>query len=495
MMDTSIIVVPIAILILGSYLVPLFRARGQGFAAGIALFCLGLCLTLASYFTWITAQAQVLRYHVGGWSPPFGIEVRVGLLESLMLLLIFGVGALVLIWSLDGLRYEIRSKVSPWYYTMFLLTILGMSGMVMARDLFNLYVFIEVTGIGACALVASQSNRLATLAAFKYLALATIGSGFILFGTGIFYLVTGNLNYDFVSAEMLAAWADYPQLVWVAISFYLVGFSVKAALFPLHVWLPDAHSSAPSPSSAILSSLVVKAYAFSLIKILPLFLVMESQAATQDVVRVVFLTMASLAIIGGSLFALIQTTVKRLLAYSTVAQMGYIFLGVGIGSTVTLTAALLHFLAHALMKSCLFLCAGTVSQRTGAKEISSYDGMGRRMPLTMAAFTVGALSMIGIPGLVGLITKWYLAMGAMEAGLPLYAVLMVISGILNAAYYLPILERAYFRSPPGTDPEGEAGLGRMLAPILVLALGCIVLGVVPGWPLDLISRGVDLIRF
>ncbi len=494
MVDSALPILPVTVLVLGSYLIPLFRRRGHHFAGLTALTCLGLALGISCYFAVVAAGGAEFRYQVGGWAPPFGIEVRVGLLESLMLILITGVSFLVTIWSLDGLTREINPSVSPWYYTMLLLTTLGMIGMVMARDLFNLYVFIEVTGIGACALVASQSNRLATLAAFKYLALATIGSGFILFGIGMLYMVTGNLNYDFVSAEMLAAWVDYPQLVWVAVSFFLVGFSLKAALFPLHVWLPDAHSSAPSPSSAILSGLVVKAYAFSLIKVLPLFLVMEPQAATHYAVRLVILIMAFLAIIGGSAFALVQSKVKRLLAYSTVAQMGYIFLGIGIGTPLTLTAALFHFLAHALMKCCLFLSAGSMAQHTGAKDISGYDGMARRMPLTMGAFAVGALSMIGIPGFVGLVTKWYLAIGAMEAGLPVYAVLMVASGTLNAAYYLPILERAYFR-PPREQPAGDEGPTRMLVPVVILAAGCIVLGVVPGRAIDLISRTVALIQF
>lgn len=487
-MDTTLPVVPVAILILGSYLIPLLKGFGVR-PQGIAVACMGGSLSLVLIMLNQAARGTVIRYHVGGWAPPMGIEIRVGFLEAFLMATVTSIGLLIVVWSLRGLGGEVNHTAVPGYYTILLLVMSGMLGMIMAADLFNMYVFIEVTGLSACALAAARSDRRGTLAAFKYLALATIGSGFILFAIGLIYMVTGNLNLAYVSRELLSGWAHYPQLLWVAVCFLVVGFGIKAALFPLHVWLPDAHSSAPSPSSAVLSGLVVKVYAFALIKILGVVLVGEGMAVSWGAIRVVILVMSAGAILGGSAFALVQTGVKRLLAYSTVAQMGYVFLGVGLGTPAALTAAMFHLMAHAVMKSCLFLAAGTVAQRTGVRNVADYDGMGRRMPLTMAAFSMAALSMMGMPGFVGLISKWYLAVGAMEAGLPIYAVLMVVSGVLNACYYLPIIERAYFRPGTGGAPPGE-GPVLTLIPIAVLAAGCVVLGIMPRLPLDLISRAM-----
>jgi len=490
-MNTTLLVVPIAVLILGAYCVPLMRRPAPGLCSRLPLVFTGVAAAIGVRLLMLTAGGNIVHYHAGGWGPPFGIEVRVGFAEAFVLTTIAVVGFLITIWSQRGLAGEIHDKTVPWFYTMLLLTLAGMIGVTMAGDLFNMYVFIEVTGIGAVALAAAKSDRLGTLASFEYLALATVGSGFILMGIGLIYMVTGHLNLAFVASELEAVWQSYPNLLWVAAAMFLIGFGVKGALFPLHVWLPNAHSSAPSPASAVLSGLVVKVYAFGLLKIMTTILVGGDPAPTWDVIRIVIIIMATAAIIGGSLFALIQKSMKRLLAYSTVAQIGYIFLGIGIGSVAGLVAAVFHILAHSLMKSSMFLAAGTIAQRTGAKYISEYDGMGRRMPLTMAAFTVGALSMIGIPGLAGLVSKWLLASSAMEAGMPGLAVLMVVSGLLNAAYYLPILERAYFRSSGDVAPAGEAPAS-MTAPLIVLAAISVIMGFVPRAALAMLERSLAM---
>lgn len=488
-MNSVLLIVPVAVLILGAYCVPLLRRLAPGVSSRLPVVFTAVSAAFCARLMVLTAGGGIVHYHAGGWGPPFGIEVRVGFVEAFVVTTIAVVGLLIVIWCQGGLKGEVSAKAEPWFYTMLLLSLAGMIGVAMAGDMFNMYVFIEVTGIGAVALAASRSDRRGTLASFEYLALATVGSGFILMGIGLIYMVTGHLNFAFAASELATVWQSYPNLLWVAAALFLIGFGVKGALFPLHVWLPNAHSSAPSPASAVLSGLVVKVYAFGLLKIMSTILMGRDPAPTWEVIRIVIMIMATAAIIGGSLFALVQKSMKRLLAYSTVAQVGYIFLGIGIGSTAGLVAAVFHILAHSLMKSCMFLAAGGIAQRTGAKYISEYDGMGRRMPLTMAAFTIGALSMVGIPGLAGLISKWLLASSALESGLPGLAVLMVVSGLLNAAYYFPILERAYFRPGPDTAPVNE-GPASMTAPLLALAAGIVIMGLMPRAALELLGRSL-----
>lgn len=492
MMESLLPILPVTVMLVGAYLVPLLRRRGTRVSVGITIACSTIALGAAAYMLYLNSVGTVVRYQAGGWAPPIGIEVRVGPLDSFMAATIVGVGLLVLVWTVSGLGSELHPQAVPLYYTVFLLTMAGMIGMAFAADMFNMYVFLEVTGLGACALVAAKGDRKSTSAAFKYLILNCVGSCFVLFAIGMVYLISGNLNFEFIRYELAGAWVHFPRLQWVTLSFFLVGFGIKAALFPLHVWLPDAHSSATTASSAVLSGLVVKIYAFTFIKILSLLLVGEGLGLAWPVLRTVMLIMSAAAIIGGSGFALVQTHVKRILAYSTVAQIGYIFLGLALGTVTGFVIAVFHILAHALMKSCLFLSAGTVAQRTGAKKVADYDGMGRRMPVTMACFSVAALSMIGIPGFAGLISKWYLATGAMVAGMPWCVALMVISGILNACYYLPILERAYFRPCDHGRDEAHAPLS-ILTPILLLAAGCVALGLFPSWLLGLIARVVPVL--
>ncbi|MBT9165343.1 MAG: Na(+)/H(+) antiporter subunit D [candidate division WS2 bacterium] len=317
-----------------------------------------------------------------------------------------------------------------------------MKGMAITNDLFNMYVFIEVVGISACAMIIAKGGREATDATLKYLLLATIGSGFILMGIALLYMVTGNLNIDYVAREINRVYPQIPAPRLDSAQLFLVGFGIKAALFPFHVWLPDAHSSAPTPSSAILSSLVVKVYIIALLKFY--FLIFGFELLDQLLIRHLILMMGSGAILVGSMFAFAQLNLKRRLAYSSVAQIGYIFLGIGLGSPIGLAAGILHVFNHAVMKACLFLAAGAIYRQTGEKNVNRLQGIGYSMPLTMGAFSIAALSMVGLPLLSGFISKWYLALGSIEAGLPMFVGLISLSGLLNGSYFLPIIWQVFF---------------------------------------------------
>ncbi len=476
----------IIIILLLSFIMPFFARWKPVVCPYLTVITVIIVFVISAVLTFRVAGGEVIHYHVGGWAPPWGIEIFIDELAAMMLMLLTGSCLLIVFYSLKALKKEIPGPAIGWYYTLFLLTLAAMMGIVITNDLFNLYVMVEIVSIGAVGLVVAKGEKLSTEASLRYLMLATLGSGFMLFAIGFLYQVTGNLNIPYVAAELLEIREDYPFLMWATLSFFTVGLGVKAALFPLHIWLPDAHSSAPSPSSAVLSGLVVKVYIISMLRIY--FLVFGIEVFNETFLRSLILLLATMAILGGSLFAFVQLDLKRRLAYSTVAQIGYIFLGIGLGTVWGVTAALLHIIIHALMKICLFMSAGAVYYQTGRKKVIHFSGLGYQMPVTMAAFTIASLSMVGIPFFGGFITKYGLALGSLEANNPYFIILIVISGLLNAAYYFPIVWQAYFTS--GHDPQMTMDKVpfTMLVPIIITALGIIYMGLFPGRILDFLEQ-------
>ncbi|MGM0652076.1 MAG: monovalent cation/H+ antiporter subunit D family protein [Bacillota bacterium] len=487
--------------LIASFCMPIMARWKKEYCAPFAILTTAAVFVLTLIIGYYVIQGQIISYSVAGWDPPWGIEMRVDSLSVVMMMLISGVSLFILIFSLVAIKYELERIVTGWYYTAFLLCLAGMIGLVASNDIFNMYVLVEITGISACALVASKGTRLSTEAALKYLLLATIGSGFFLFGIGFIYMITGHLNIDFIAAELATVKDQYPILIWTTLSFFVVGFGVKAALFPLHLWLPDAHSSAPSPSSAILSSLVVKVYIIAFVKILLIAFGLEIFHET--FIRHLIIVLAVMAMLAGSFFAFVQIELKRRLAYSTVAQIGYIFLGIGLGTPWGLAAGMLHIIVHAFMKTCLFLCAGAIAYQTGRKQVNEFAGMGYLMPITMGAFTIAAFSMVGIPLFGGFISKYGLALGSLEADLPLLILVIVLSGLLNATYYFPIIGQAYFSQDEDSSDDhhndSDSKFKRdqiplsMLVPIVIMALGIIYLGVFPGTVLNFINQTIEVL--
>ncbi|MDW7739954.1 MAG: monovalent cation/H+ antiporter subunit D family protein [Bacillota bacterium] len=480
--------------LIASFCMPVLARWKREFCAPLATVVTGAVFSTTLVIGYHIRQGNVIHYAVSGWQPPWGIEIVVDSLSSMMLMLLSGLAFAILIYSFAAIKHELESMVTGWYYTAYMLCLAGMMGLVITNDIFNMYVFIEVTGLSACALVASKGTRLSTEAALKYLLLATIGSGFILFGIGFIYMITGNLNLTFIAQELALVKDSYPFLIWTALSFFVVGFGVKSALFPLHLWLPDAHSSAASPSSAVLSSLVVKVYIIAFLKIL--FIAFGLEIFHETFIRHLILVLAIIAMLAGSFFAFVQIETKRRLAYSTVAQIGYVFLGIGLGTPWGMAAGMLHIVVHAFMKTCLFLCTGAVYYQTGRKQVNQFSGLGYSMPITMGAFTVAAFSMVGIPLFGGFISKYGLALGSLEADLPLVIVVIILSGLLNATYYFPIIGQAYF-SMDGHDDHDTAKVFKrdqvplsMLVPIVLVALGIIYLGIFPGGTLDFINQTI-----
>jgi multicomponent Na+:H+ antiporter subunit D len=477
-------------------IIPLFVAcvlptfsRRMRLVEGLVIFVEALGLAAAVYLAYLVLQKGLpIIYHMGGWQPPWGIEIKAGNLGAFFLIVVAGVSLPVAMYAKGNLTNEIGSKERvARFYVLFLLLSGALAGMALTNDLFNVYVLVEVATLSCCGMVSARSHPRAAEAAFTYLILATLGSAFVLGGIGFLYIVTGHLNMGFASQELGRIWQNNPHVVWLAASFLLVGFGVKSALFPLHVWLPDAHSTAPSPASAILSSLAVKGYIICLLKIL--YNVFGQNLLQSFSLQRILVLAGMLTIVAGSISALAQNELKRRLAFSTVAQIGYIFLGMGLVNEKGLIGTLFYLASHAVIKSTLFLSAGAMIAASGKKKISELGGIGRKMPITMVAFTISSLGLIGIPLLSGFVGKWYLLLGSIDGGNILPIIIIIAGSVLCAAYLLPIIRTAYFDPAPVEDWR-DPGLPQKAA-LIMLAAAVVLLGVLPGPLLELAGRAAS----
>jgi len=429
---------------------------------------------------WILGQGTV-SYRFGGWPPPVGIEYVLDPLSGFMAAVINGIAFLVLLHSKKTVEAEIPEHRQPPYYALAMLFLCGANGIIMTGDFFNLYVFLEIASLSLYGLVAVGEKK-SPVAAFRYLIMGTVGGSFYLLGVGFLYISTGSLNMADVG-RILGSIGSQPA-VMTALAFMVVGLGIKMAVFPLHGWLPDAYTQAASASSAIMAPIGTKVGAYGLLRI-PFF-VFGVKFISQSLPLVQVLAWVSAAgILYGSVMAIAQDEMKRMLAYSSVAQVGYIGLGLGLANPMGLVGAMLHVLNHGLMKATLFLVAGNFRLKLGHSRISVFDeSVRRRMPWTAAAFTVGALAMIGVPPTAGFFSKWYLALGAVEKRSWIFLGVILLSSLLNAVYFFRVLERLYLK--PADRKEGETGeipaapggeaRGLLLVPTLVLAAALVVVG-------------------
>lgn len=387
-----------------------------------------------------------LDYQLGGWPPPWGIEYRVDLLGAYVLLIVCAIAALVLWFARLSVEREIAANRIVHFYAIFLLAFAGMVGMIATGDAFNLFVFLEISALSSYALISMGRDRRALNAAFQYLVMGTLGATFILIGIGFLYMMTGTLNMLDLAARLPAV--SDTRTVRAGFAFLTVGIGLKLALFPLHLWLPNAYAYAPSTVTAFLSATATKVAVYVLLRFL-----LEVFGADFSLGRMpldtFLLVLGLLGTLLASLVAIYQTDVKRMLAYSSVAQIGYMVLGIGLASTLGVTAAMLHLFNHALMKGALFLALGAVAYRIGSVTLRDFAGLGQRMPWTMSAIVIGGLSLIGVPPTVGFVSKWYLVQATLEQGLWPIAVLILIGSLLALIYIWKLVETAYFGRPAG----------------------------------------------
>lgn len=510
-MESYLILVAILIPFFGSIAVGLIGRYSEEVGALFTTLITGLTLGVVGWLYYLYNQGQTLSLSFNIRLPfPFAFKLdALGLFLSLIAAMVW------VLASIYALEYITSKKTL--FNGFLLLSLYGMLGITMTANLYSLLIFFEVFSVASAVLVMHEGTPEAQRAAFQYLFISIVGSVAIIFASAAIFSQTGSLD---LMGRGLPGLAGHPLLVlffWLLVG----GFGVKAGIFPLHMWLPEAHPIAPSPASALLSGVMIKAGAYGVIRVI--YGIFGIELVANLFTGKLLLGLAVFTMIFGSVMAITQSELKRLLAYSSVAQIGYVILGIALLSDAGLTGGVLHIFGHALMKGALFLAAGAIIHQTGLRNLADLSGIGKRMPLTMTAFTLSAFSMIGIPPFIGFWSKLYLALGALQAGRGAYlshwsaygiVAALILSGLLNVVYYAPIIIRGWFGEPvesggsahahghtdvatahDGGHPVKVATVEPswlMLAPMLTLAAATLVFGFDINVPLRMVDAVVKL---
>ncbi len=434
----------------------------------------------------------------GGWSleTNAGVSFLPGIalvydgLSALFLLLVALVSAAVVLF---GLRYMDAYDGRPLYYALLSLLIAGMNGAVLAGDVFNLYVFIEVASIASYALVAFGTGGREIEAAFKYLMLGAVASSSILLGIGLLYASTGLLNMADLGGAINAGQVPETTLLAVA-TLFLAGLGLKAAMMPFHAWLPDAHPSAPAPISAMLSGLLIKTLGiYALVRVL--YVVIGMDGALGAPLQTLLLVLGCVSMVGGVLLALGQTDLKRLLAYSSISQMGFVLVALGTNTWLGVAAGIYHALNHALFKSALFLSAGSLERITGTRDISRMGGIARIAPATTVGAVGASLSIAGVPPFNGFWSKLLILIALFSAGLPVVGAIAAATAVLTLVTFVKVQHKALFGALPDRLKGAQDVPASMSLPVVALALLCLLGGLL--WPLglqDLVQNAAASVR-
>jgi multicomponent Na+:H+ antiporter subunit D len=411
-------------------------------------------------------SGEVLTYTLGGWTPFMGIALRMDALSFMMAAVSVTVSFLGMIYSFSYMEHlRGLGKYDAFYFLM----VTGIMGVLLTRDIFNMYVFFEILSISVYILITTGEKKENYRASLKYLILGSVSSAFFLFAVGITYAVTGSLNMDYIAQAVPAIMGKDPFPVYMIFSLFLVSMGVKSGLVPLHFWLPDAHSMAPSPVSALLSGIVLKISIYGLLRLS--FLFGDSFLASDRVLMVLGVT----TMVVGSVLALVQKDLKRMLAYSSISQVGLIMTGLGIGTELAIKGALFHVVNHALMKSGLFLCAGVIIYQSKSREISRLNGVSPGMVL---CFVILSLGIIGVPPLNGFSSKLVILYGAVDAQYSSIAGIIVMASVLSCGYYFRVVQSIL-------TPQKLKGIDRpavprtMRVPVYFLTALCVILGLFP----------------
>ncbi len=469
-------------------LIPLFGAlisQGLGLrwprASAVTAVSANAMLLIVSLIALLTSlNSNPFHYALGSWVAPYGIELILDPLSAFISAVIGFIALTVLSYGASIIKQQFPERRSS-FYCLALILEMGLLGMVMTGDLFNLYVFLEISSLAAYALMAVGNSR-APLSALRYLFLGTIGASFYLLGLGFLYVSTGSLNMADVTLIISQLNLSPPLLV--ALTLMITGFAMKMALFPMHGWLPNAYTYASAAATALIAPLMTKVSAYVIIR-LTFFLF---STAPEGVIHPVTTTIAWLScggILIGSIMAMAQKDLKRMLAYSSVSQIAYIGLGIGMASPLGLIGALLHILNHALMKACLFMGSGAVESTHGGTSVAGLRGIGRRMPWTGAAITTACLAMVGVPPTVGFFSKWYLVRAALDANQWIFAAVVLTSSLLTAVYMFRVIELLYLKEIDDTSkytakPPKEAPW-LMRLPTFIIAIFILLSGLASSW--------------
>jgi len=461
----------IALPLAAGFLIPLLAKISKKLSGPVALIATGLMLYLLKPLSGLGS----VRYVMGGWAPPIGINLVLDGLSFLLLFIVTCISFLVVIYSLSYMR----KYTSPHnFYSLLMLMIAGMNGVILSGDMFNLYVFLEIASISSYALVGFGVEKEELEAAFKYLVLGSVASSFILFGIALLYGRTGTLNMADMASRLQAS-GGMGKLEMLVAGMFLMGFGLKASMVPFHAWLPDAHPSAPAPISAMLSGLLIKVLGiYAIVRIF--FNVFGMSAGVTPVLFNIFIALGLISMIVGALLAIGQWDFKRLLAYSSISQMGYVMLGFGIGNPLAIAGALFHVLNHAVFKSLLFLCSGSVEHATKTRQLKELGGLSGKMPLTSFSTAFGSLSISGVPPFGGFWSKLLIIIGAVAAGMYTIAAVTALVSFMTVVYYVKVQKYVLFGELPAKLKKIKEAPALMCSVLVVLALCCLGLGLFAG---------------
>ena len=413
------------------------------------------------------AREDVIDYALGGFAPPMGIALRIDALGATMALLVASIGVMGALYSGHALESEVKAEKHTLFQSGYLLCLAGFLGLVFTGDAFNAFVFLEVSSIGTYALVAvgEARDRRALPAAFNYLIFGTVGATLYVLGVGFLYAATGTLNM--VDMAMRLATLGDNSAVQAGLAFVVAGLGVKAAMFPLHGWLPGAYAGAPSLVSVFLAATATKAAIYLIIRFV--FDVFPEGEFGEIFLSWILAPLAAAAVIICSVQAVFEKEVRRILAFSSVAQVGFILLGVSLATPAGLSAGVFYLVAHALMKGALFMAVGAFAISVRARTVEDFSGIAREAPWSAAAFGVGAASLGGVPLTMGFLAKWSLVSAALETGEIWIVAVLAIGSLLTLIYVGRMLEAMFFRAPvPGAERPSEAPVG-VLVPLFVFS--------------------------
>ncbi|MBN2456536.1 MAG: hypothetical protein JXB29_08405 [Sedimentisphaerales bacterium] len=425
---------------------------------------------------------------IGGWQPPFCINLVAGPVGVLFSAIIALVGLLVSIYALDYIKEGATEK----YHTLYLLLLTGATGVVLTGDIFNLFVFFEILCISSYALVAYLRDRAGIESAVKYLIQGAVGSSLLLIGIGLLYGQFGTLNMADIAEKITSARApalreQSPIFLFVPMVLLITGLGVEAAIFPLNAWLPDAHSSAPSSISAILSGIAIEVGLYAVARVI--FTIFGAQSF------LLFLALLGiLTLLVGEMCAFSQNNIKRMLAYSSIGQIGLILFALAIGTSYGVTGGLFQLVSHTLSKALLFLAAGYMIYRVGSMEISALEGMGRKMPLTCLAFTIGAFSLVGLPPFIGFPSKFLIVQAALatqEAFLYVLIALALLGTVIEAGYFFRVVQVLYFKGPKVNNSGRTEAPVTALIPMFIFVVLIVVVGIYPKLVTDVLNSAAS----
>lgn len=488
MIDTHLPVLLIVVPLMAAPLCVLVRSSGRSLWLTIVV-CWAVFL-MASRLLMRVGTEQVIPYEMGGWSAPWGIEYRIDALAAFVVWLVAGMAAMVASFAGPSVRKEIPRHQHALFYAAYLLCVTGLMGIVVTGDLFNLFVFLEISSLSSYALISLGNNRRALVAAFQYLVMGTIGATFVLIGIGLSYQMTGTLNMVDLGEQLRPLTDDVASVnrtALVAFAFLSVGVSIKIALFPLHQWLPNAYASAPSTVTAFLAATSTKVSVYVLLRIA--FLVYRPEFTFGLLpLRGELMTLALIGIFIASTAAIFQHDVKRLLAYSSIAQIGYIVLGISLATVDGVAAGVLHIFNHALIKGGLFMAMGCLAMQLPGLTIQELQGIGRKMPWTTLAWVLGGLGLIGVPVTGGFVSKWYLVIAAMDEGFGVVAALVLFGSLLAVAYVWRVVETAYFKPPTAAVANATEAPWSMLVPTYLVIGASLLFGVWTTFPTEMAQQ-------